>query len=118
MKFTRTLFILMSMCALFSISSSSAYASSEHGHNETEAKGPHGGTLLRDGDVSVEITIFESGVPPEMRVYAYRNNEIVQPDTVKLEVTLHRLGNVNDSLSFIPEENYLVSNEVITEPHS
>jgi len=118
MKFTRTLFILMSLCALFSISSSSAYASSEHGHKETEAKGPHGGTLLSDGDVSIEVTIFESGVAPEMRVYTYRNNEIVQPDTVKLEVTLHRLGNVNDSLSFIPEENYLVSNEVITEPHS
>jgi cobalt-zinc-cadmium efflux system membrane fusion protein len=34
-------------------------------------RGPHRGRMLRDGDFAVEITIFETGVPPEFHVYAY-----------------------------------------------
>jgi len=93
-------------------------ASTEHGHTETKTEGPNGGTLLVDDDLSVEITIYETGVPPEMRVYTYRNGEIIKPKGVDLEVTLHRLGGVNDELTFIPEKNYLVSNEMVAEPHS
>jgi cobalt-zinc-cadmium efflux system membrane fusion protein len=117
MNFMKTIFTLVVLCVALSVSALSN-ASTEHGHTKADAKGPNGGTLLNDGDLSVEITIYESGIPPEMRVYTYLNGEVVTPKDVDLTVTLHRLGDVNDNLSFTPEKNYLVSNEVVTEPHS
>ncbi len=97
-----------------------AYASPEadHEHSETKIEGPNGGTFLSEGEFAVEITIFELGNTPEMRVYTYLNEEIIEPDKVNLEVVLHRLGNTKDTLSFTPEGDYLVSNTAITEPHS
>jgi hypothetical protein len=45
----------------------------EHAAEEAEfERGPHNGRLLRDGDVAIEMTIFEDSVPPEFRVYACR----------------------------------------------
>ncbi len=41
----------------------------DHVHND-EPKGPHGGRMFADGDLQLEVTIFESGVPPEFRIYA------------------------------------------------
>ncbi|RUO76329.1 efflux RND transporter periplasmic adaptor subunit [Pseudidiomarina taiwanensis] len=117
MNFMKTVFTLLALCLGLSLSALS-HASTEHGHTETEAKGPNGGILLSDGDLSVEITIYESGIPPEMRVYTYLNGELMSPKKVEVSVTLHRLGNVNDNLSFTPENNYQVSNEIVTEPHS
>ncbi|WP_278355050.1 MULTISPECIES: efflux RND transporter periplasmic adaptor subunit [Idiomarina] len=100
------------------MSPSFAAAQDDHQHDETERTGPNGGKLLTNGDFSVEITIYESGMPPEMRVYAYYDNERIDPSNVDLEVTLHRLGNQNDKLTFTTDGDYLVSNEVVTEPHS
>lgn len=117
MNFTKTVLILLSLCIGFS-ATQPVLAKTGHEHSETEKKGPNGGTLLSDGELSVELTIYESGIPPEMRVYTYLDGEIVDPAKVNLEVTLHRLGNVNDKLSFTAEDDYLVSNEIIKEPHS
>ncbi|MDN4501810.1 efflux RND transporter periplasmic adaptor subunit [Alteromonadaceae bacterium BrNp21-10] len=117
MKYCKTLFIL---CALaLTALASPTFASDEHGHHEEEeTKGPNGGTLLQQDNIAVEITIYESGIPPEMRVYAYQDGQAVAPQKVQLEVILHRLGDVNDILNFSIEKDYLVSNQVVTEPHS
>ncbi len=48
----------------------------EHGHAAmvTESvKGPHGGKLFKDGDYTVEVTIFEQDQPPQFRLYTYLN---------------------------------------------
>lgn len=107
--------------------SNSSAASSDHLHHENEAisgkhpediKGPNGGKLITDGDFSLEITIFESGVEPEMRVYAYHDQQLISPSALKLSVTLERLGGTEDILTFNPEGQYLVSNQSVAEPHS
>ncbi|WP_417689673.1 efflux RND transporter periplasmic adaptor subunit [Pseudidiomarina sp.] len=119
MTLIRNLFITLTLSLAFGAfppAHSATEAASEHA--EAEAKGPNGGTLLTDGPLAVEITIYESGVPPEMRVYTYLDGELVKPDQVALEVTLHRLGNVNDELTFISEGDYLVSTQTVVEPHS
>ncbi|MDP1909627.1 MAG: HlyD family secretion protein, partial [Hyphomicrobium sp.] len=36
-------------------------------------RGPHNGRMIRDGNIALEVTIFEDGVPPEYRIYAYRD---------------------------------------------
>ena len=85
---------------------------------ETLDEGPRGGTLLRGDGFELEITIFERGVPPEMRVYAYRDGRALRPEAVSLTVMLERLGGRTDTLRFRPEQDYLLAQSAIAEPHS
>ena len=39
-------------------------------------RGPHNGRLLRDGNFALEMTVFEDGVPPEYRLFAYRDDSL------------------------------------------
>tara|TARA_R110000772_G_scaffold268652_1_gene397049 strand:- start:5099 stop:6334 length:1236 start_codon:yes stop_codon:yes gene_type:complete len=96
-----------------------AAAVSEPGAQEAEPeKGPHRGRMLRDGDFAVELAIFETGVPPEFRVWVSDEGEPVSPDAVDLQVKLTRLGNVVDDIRFRAEGGYLRGDTVIYEPHS
>ncbi len=81
-------------------------------------RGPHRGRMLRDGDFALEITIFEDGVDPEFRVYAYRGDKPVKPTEVTLTIELGRLGGKVDRFSFMPQEDFLRGSGVVTEPHS
>jgi cobalt-zinc-cadmium efflux system membrane fusion protein len=85
---------------------------------EAEKRGPHGGRVLQDGDLSIEITIFEDGVEPEFRVYAYRKDRPLAPSEVQLAITLTRLDGEMNRFSFKPEGDYLRGQGVVTEPHS
>ncbi|MBP6014267.1 MAG: efflux RND transporter periplasmic adaptor subunit [Alphaproteobacteria bacterium] len=89
----------------------------EHGEEEAE-RGPHGGRLLKSGEFSIEMTIFETGVPPEFHVYAYNAGKPVAPSAVALTVTLKRLGGKTDNFTFKPDKDYLVSSGPVEEPHS
>ena len=99
-------------------------ASGDHGHHDDhmeqaeEAKGPNNGKLLKQGDFTVELTIFEAGIPPEMRLYAYDHGQPVSPEKWQVEVTLDRLGGEQDRLKFTAENNYKVGDQVVREPHS
>ena len=94
----------------------------EHEHGgpgEMEApRGPHGGRLLVDGDFSLEMAIFEAGVPPEYRVWATRRGAPVAPQDVELNIRLTRLGGVRDEIAFRPQDDFLRGDSVIYEPHS
>lgn len=83
-------------------------------------KGPHGGRLLTDTGkkFQAEVTIYERGVPPRFRVYFYDDGKPVPPAEVTLRIELHRLGGRVDQIGFRPDEDYLVSDEVVEEPHS
>ncbi len=89
----------------------------EHGEAEYE-RGPHSGRMLREGDFALEITIFETGVEPQFRVFAYRNNEPLPPAEVQLAMALTRLGGQVDRFAFTPEADYLKGDGVVEEPHS
>ena len=91
----------------------------EHGHAEAEpAKGPHGGRLLTQDDFALEVTIYETEVEPELRVYVYQNGEPVKTTELKLQVTLQRLGEAAEVVNFSPELDYWLGDKVIREPHS
>ena len=53
--------------------------SKKDGHGETNEveviKGPHGGRLLESGDFTLELSIFETGVPPEFRAWASQKGQ-------------------------------------------
>ncbi len=88
----------------------------EEGHDEE--RGPHGGRLLHEAGLELEITIFETGVPPEFRIYPYADEKPMQPGEVDLTVLLHRLGGRTDTITFTPESDYLKSTQEVEEPHS
>ncbi len=90
----------------------------ERAAGEAFEKGPHGGRLLRGDGLELEMTIYERGVPPELRVFAYAAGEPVNPREVELAVELARLGGRIDRLGFAPREDYLVGDAVVEEPHS
>lgn len=81
-------------------------------------RGPHRGRMLRDGDFALEVTIFETGVPPEFRLYAYRGEQPLAPSDVRASIELTRLGGAVDKFSFRAEGDVLIGSGVVTEPHS
>ena len=81
-------------------------------------KGLHRGRLLKDANFILELAIFETGVPPEFRVWIMNNGKPVKPEDVSLVVTLTRLGNVVDTINFKPQADFLRGDMEIYEPHS
>ncbi len=81
-------------------------------------KGPHRGRLLKDGDFTLELSIFETGVPPEFRVWVTEQDQPVKPNDVDLTVKLIRLGDRVDTIGFRPQDDFLRGDTVIYEPHS
>jgi cobalt-zinc-cadmium efflux system membrane fusion protein len=94
-----------------------------HGHDDTHhdepPEGPHGGRLLEGDGLKLEITIFESGIPPEMRIYPYLpDGTVVNPDDVVMTVNLNRTGGQQDLIDFSKEADYLLGDTEVVEPHS
>jgi cobalt-zinc-cadmium efflux system membrane fusion protein len=118
-------YFLIALSALFVLSTGCGQSPStapDHGHAQTEAgdfeRGPHGGRLLRDEPLTVELSIFEDGMPPEFRVHATAGGQPVKPADLQVDVELHRFGGVVDQLQFAARDDYLVSTASVYEPHS
>ncbi len=120
------MFVFFSMLylSLALILSPVAFASGDHhddepDHAHSEAtKGPHGGRLLTQENFALEVTIYETGVEPELRLYLYQNGEPIKTTEAKLQVTLQRLGEAAELINFSPELDYWLGDTVIREPHS
>ena len=123
MKKICCLFLLsVSMGVLSACGARTEHGEAAHEHEHAEAdepqKGPHRGRLLTDGDIGVEVAIFEAGVPPEFHVYVTRAGQPVDPAQVKMQIELTRLGGKVDRFIFAPQKNYLRGDGVVVEPHS
>jgi cobalt-zinc-cadmium efflux system membrane fusion protein len=81
-------------------------------------RGPHNGRMLRDGDFALEITVFEDGIPPEYRLYAYLAGKPLASHDVAASVTIQRLDGEITTFSFRPEQDYLRGSTILAEPHS
>jgi len=95
----------------------------ESGHGEAAAaaefeRGPHRGRMLRDGEFAIEVTIFETGVPPQFRLYAYQGDKPLPPASVRPTIQLKRLDGETNTFTFNPEGDYLTGSGTVTEPHS
>ena len=97
----------------------------EAGHDESEnaadegsERGPNGGWLFEAGDFGLELTIYETGVPPEFRAYVYQDGKPRDPAGAMLEVQLKRLAGRVDKIGFTPRDGYLVGDREVYEPHS
>ena len=81
-------------------------------------RGPHRGRLLRDGDFAIEVTIFETGVPPQFHLFAYRNDKPLKPGEVVATIELKRLDGEVTRFTFQPDGDYLTGSDTVAEPHS
>jgi len=95
----------------------------EHAHGtesadagEQIARGPHGGRLLEDRGMQLELSIAEQGGSPEFRVYLSRDGKPAANAALSGEVL--RLGRAAERIQFQPEKDYYKSTTVIGEPHS
>ena len=122
---TGAIALLIVMCALaWYKTSNKSQTSSAHGEATEEKvavagdeKGPHGGRLYRDGDFSAEVKIFEEGVEPHLRVYGYFKDKPLKPNEINANIFIKRLD-AEQTITFKPESDYLIGNEIVYEPHS
>lgn len=95
-----------------------------HGHahgaptESAEAKGPHNGRLLHDGDFTLELAIFERGTPPEFRAWFSQAGKPLPASAVQLSVQLTRPGGKTDVHRFAPSGDFVRSPDEVYEPHS
>jgi cobalt-zinc-cadmium efflux system membrane fusion protein len=88
-------------------------------HAEDEIpKGPHGGKLFEQDGFAIELSLYETGVPPEFHAYASQSGKPLAPGSVELEVELTRVDGHVDRFSFVPLKDYLRGQGVVVEPHS
>ncbi|MES2824211.1 MAG: efflux RND transporter periplasmic adaptor subunit [Pseudomonadota bacterium] len=94
-------------------------AAEKHVEESAEpVKGPHNGRLLNDGKFTLELAIFERGVPPEYRVWASLDGKPIPPKNWQLAVELTRLGGKVDKFRFVAQDDFLRSQSEVEEPHS
>ncbi len=111
--------LISTLCFVSLSASFSSFAISEQQVEETEPeKGPNRGRMLRKDDFAIELSIFETGVPPEFRVWATSDGKAIDPSNIALNIKLTRLGDGIDDINFYQEGEYLRGDMVIYEPHS
>ncbi len=98
--------------------SSDEHDHAQHGEHEEMEHGPHRGRIFRDGDFALELSIFETGVPPQFRAYLFDHEKPVPVEGAALQVELHRLGGRVDTIKFTAQGTFLLGNKTVEEPHS
>jgi len=93
-----------------------AAAAHEHGH---AAGGPQGGKLIDTGHGLVEVTVFETNVPPRFRLYFYDGARQAArlPSPAELTLETVRPGGARQSFAFLAGEGYLEATAELPEPH-
>ena len=90
-----------------------------HAHEHVHDHGPHGGPLLQTSSGRVELSVFETNVPPRFRLYFFnaagKPVRPPQPETVSLETA--RLGNKRQVFRFEHRKDHLEATEELPEPH-
>ena len=93
-------------------------SASESEHASPIARGPHGGWLFSENGLQVEVKIFETGIPPQLRVYVTdAAGKMVPLNEVDMTISLNRLDRV-DEIHFKPVGKYLLGDMTVVEPHS
>jgi cobalt-zinc-cadmium efflux system membrane fusion protein len=111
--------LILSLVFFTPVFAAGGHGHGDHAEHDEPAEGPHGGRLLESDGLNLEITIFESGIPPEMRIYPYsKDGTAIDPDDIVLAVNLNRTGGQQDLINFSSEADYQLGDTEIVEPHS
>lgn len=91
-------------------------AAADHHHG---GDGPHEGQMINTGHGFVEVSVFETNVPPRFRLYFFdeSNNPKAPPPAGGISVKTVRPGGGRQSFSFVPGDGYLEAESELPEPH-
>lgn len=96
-----------------------AHGEAGEAHAEEARKGMHGGRLLEQDGVAVELAIAEDGTPPAYQVWLYRDGKPLPPGAGNVEVQLKRLGGAAETHRLHARgDGSLLADSVVREPHS
>ena len=90
-----------------------------HDHLEGYSHGPHGGPLVETSQGRVELSVFETNVPPRVRLYFFdEHGHDAKPPAAK-GVTLETIrgGKKRQTFQFKPQGDYLEAMTELPEPH-
>ena len=91
-----------------------------HGHEHGPiGDGPRGGLLVDTGHGFVELTVFETGVPPEFRLFFYDAKKQPQPlpDAASVTIESVRPEGARQTFAFRVGDGFLQSTTDVPEPH-
>lgn len=91
-----------------------------HSHDRSGTEqGPRGGILVNTGHGFIEITVFETDVPPEFRLFFYDESRHAcpVPSPGEIEIETVRPGGARQTFTFRTKDDYLQSTTPIPEPH-
>ncbi len=96
-------------------------AAADHGHtHDPIPRGVHGGSLLpTSANEQIEVSVFETDVPPRFRLYFYDQNTqpLMPPAADKIDLETARSDGGKQLFEFVLKQGYLESTSDIPEPH-
>ena len=89
-----------------------------HGHMH-DMLGAHGGQVLKTSFGQVELSVFETNVPPRFRLYftKEKGKTGIQPDASSILVETKRPAGARQTFKFKRHRDYLEATEELPEPH-
>ena len=81
----------------------------EHGHDDTK--------LINTGHGVVNLSVFETGVPPVFRLAFSEHGKVFLPEPSSVTIETVRPGDVRQTFAFVKREGFLESTTDIPEPH-
>lgn len=95
-----------------------AYANQITEYGQDVEPGPHKGRLFHKDGFSIELVMIEKNASPQFYAYVAFKGKTIPSTQIKLTLELVRLDGARTHIAFKPEQDFLVSNEIINEPHS
>ncbi len=91
-------------------------AAAAHSHDD---EGPHGGKLIDTGHGWVEVEVFETNVPPRLRLHFFKEKTASAKPPAAAGVTLvtERPDGARQTFTFKPVGEFLEATEDLPEPH-
>jgi nickel/cobalt exporter len=94
-------------------------AAAAHAHDHSHgADATHGGEIINTGHGFVEISVFETNVPPRFRLYFYDHAQKPKsPSKDLVTMTTIRPTGVRELFQFVMRKGYLEAESELPEPH-
>jgi len=95
------------------------HGAEHHDHFAGESHGPHGGLLVETKSGRVELSVFETNVPPRFRLYFFDGHGHKTKPVAEKDITLEtvRARNKRQVFTFKKRGAYLEATAELPEPH-